>query len=358
MSENIAAAQEKEVIDGKNGFITESKTDEKNSKSEEITENEEEHLDENQMNEKKILESCKKHGLYCVPDLNDVLHLENQGFVSINGLDNFVNVKVIWLSCNQLTTIENLNCVTKLTQLYLDDNFIEEISGLDNLPELEVLFLARNCIRKVQGLSKCKKLQNIDLDSNRIKTAEALNGLLECPSLQIIHLAGNDIKDAGCLEIFKQMKELRVLHLNGNPFIRECSNYRRQLVTSIPELRYLDDSPVSAEDRRIYEAWKVGGKDAELEERRKISDEKEEKRRKDMKDFRRMQRDAAIKAGKDLRDFPELLSSDDEEMPKLMAEKSARIIENEDGTVSYLKRGHTLAMEEYINGPVDLDDVD
>ena len=358
MSENDATSMENEVNDDKKSFITESKVTAKDAKPDEKSSDEEEQQDEIQMNEKKILECCKKHGLYCVPDLNDVLHLENQGFISINGLDNFFNVKVIWLSCNQLTTIENLNCLTKLTQLYLDDNFIEEISGLDNLPELEVLFMARNCVRKIQGLSNCKKLQNIDLDSNRIKTAEALNGLLECPSLQIIHLAGNDIKDAECLNVFKQMKELRVLHLNGNPFIRECPNYRRQLVTAIPELRYLDDSPVSAEDRRIYEAWSKGGKEAELEERRKISDEKEQKRKKDMRDFRHMQRDAAIKAGKDLRDFPELLSSDDEEMPKLMAEKSARIIENEDGTVSYLKRGHTLALEEYINGPVDLADVD
>ena len=40
------------------------------------------------------------------------------------------------------------------------------------------------------------------------------------------------------------------------------------------KLKYLDDRPVTVEERRLNDAWGREGKDGELAERRKIGDEK------------------------------------------------------------------------------------
>lgn len=67
--------------------------------------------------------------------------------------------------------------------------------------------------------------------------------------------------------------KLRVLNLMGNPITRKMLNYRRTIIAALPELRYLDDHPVFDEERRAVNAWVRGGKEAEMEERRKIREE-------------------------------------------------------------------------------------
>jgi hypothetical protein len=49
-----------------------------------------------------------------------------------------------------------------------------------------------------------------------------------------------------------------------------------------------------------------------VKNRQRIRKEKEAYHRKNLRDFKSMQREAAVATGKNLRDFPELLSSDDE----------------------------------------------
>lgn len=39
-------------------------------------------------------------------------------------------------------------------------------------------------------------------------------------------------------------------------------------------LKYLDERPITVEERRLIEAWIRNGKDGELEERKKIGEEK------------------------------------------------------------------------------------
>ena len=39
------------------------------------------------------------------------------------------------------------------------------------------------------------------------------------------------------------------------------------MVSGIKKLKYLDDRPVSADERKLCEKWKEGGQEAELNER-------------------------------------------------------------------------------------------
>lgn len=81
------------------------------------------------------------------------------------------------------------------------------------------------------------------------------------------------------------MPNLKVLYLLGNEVTKKVSNYRKNVISDLPQLRYLDDRPVFADDRRNAEAFVKGGLKAEREERDQIKKEKREAHEKMRSDF-------------------------------------------------------------------------
>ena len=80
----------------------------------------------------------------------ELLLLNGKKIVHINELDNFVNLK----------------------ELYLNQNFITEIKGLDNLINLQVLNLSFNKIKKIENISHLNNLRIIDLSNNLLEEFE------------------------------------------------------------------------------------------------------------------------------------------------------------------------------------------
>ena len=80
----------------------------------------------------------------------ELLLLNGKKIVHINELDNFVNLK----------------------ELYLNQNFITEIKGLDNLINLQVLNLSFNNIKKIENISHLNNLRIIDLSNNLLEEFE------------------------------------------------------------------------------------------------------------------------------------------------------------------------------------------
>ena len=280
------------------------------------------------MTKRSISEQCMKHQLYITPEMNDILYLQCQGYTEIANLEPFINLKSLWLDNNALDSISGLDNQTLLTNLYLNNNMISDITGLESLINLKILNLAHNYIRSIQGIDKCP-LPTLDLEGNRLKMATDIEQIVLCPSIKALNLANNQIDDQNILTILEKLTKLKFLRLDGNPVIRKIQNYRRTLIIKFPKLRYLDNCPVTEEDRRLAKAFFDGGREAENDERLKIREEKTKLDKDNMKSFRHMQRDALLEKGESLHDHPELMSSDDEDMPKLMAEKYGNIMDDD-----------------------------
>lgn len=75
--------------------------------------------------------------------------------------------------------------------------------------------------------------------------------------------------------------------MQNNPIVKNIKNYRKTLISSLPNLKYLDDRPVFPEDRRYAEAFAKGGFEEERLEREKVKREKEEEHQRQHEAFRR-----------------------------------------------------------------------
>lgn len=182
---------------------------------------------------------------------------------------------------NCLETMEGLENSTLLRSIYFQDNFIKDFRGLKPFTQLKLLNLTNNDIITIDdGILDLKDtLENLYLKNNKI----GMNGLSDLQNLTQMKLIAtmdiqsNRIKDENVLtEIFQQMN-VKVLYFQNNEAVKSIKNYRKTMIHSLPTLTYLDERPVFEEERRFAEAFGVGGKDAEKEERKKWDDERKEK---------------------------------------------------------------------------------
>jgi dynein axonemal assembly factor 1 len=240
------------------------------------------------MTPRRLRDLCQRFDLYMTPDVNDKLFLQLQGFRRIESLEKYTCLRVLYLETNAISKIEGLECCLDLRCLFLQENLIDNMEGLEKLVQLDTLNLSDNQIRCVRGLSTLARLNSLQLSRNRLDSADSIRGLLECPSIQVLDLSENRIDDpAAVLEVLCQMPKLGVLTLQGNPVIQKVENYRKTLVSRIKTLKHLDDRPVFQAERRTAEAWARGGREAEAEERKLITQEEEER---DRRNFEAMER--------------------------------------------------------------------
>ncbi|EFJ09503.1 hypothetical protein SELMODRAFT_447679 [Selaginella moellendorffii] len=187
---------------------------------------------------------CREKRLYAsLPELNEVLHLHHRGIVEIKGLEEYTGLKTLHLESNAILKIKGLDCLMNLRCLYLNQNLLEDVEGLDKLPRLEALDLADNQAHKDSFSSfALKKLDNEE-------------------SLQII-----------------QSLSLTLLKMSGNPIVSTIQHYRKFCLVQMPTLTYLDESPVSENERRLARAWTDGGNEEETSMRETIRKEEAHQR--------------------------------------------------------------------------------
>eukprot|EP00817_Percolomonadidae_sp_ATCC50343_P007034 CAMPEP_0117433346 /NCGR_PEP_ID=MMETSP0758-20121206/12720_1 /TAXON_ID=63605 /ORGANISM="Percolomonas cosmopolitus, Strain AE-1 (ATCC 50343)" /LENGTH=340 /DNA_ID=CAMNT_0005223943 /DNA_START=16 /DNA_END=1035 /DNA_ORIENTATION=- len=210
----------------------------------------------------KIKAICEKTKMYQTPHLNELLYLHNKGFRKIENLDQYVELRT----------------------LYLEGNILKKIEGLENLTKLRCLYLHQNMISKIEGISHLTDLQNLNLSRNN------LTSVFHLSNLSVLDLQSNHIDDPSILEnVLQKLPSLKVLYLKGNPVVNKIKSYRRHMIFNLPQLTFLDDKPVSDDERRCCKAWGHGGIAAEQAERRLILQEKRDREKADLDSFRRWQ---------------------------------------------------------------------
>ena len=246
---------------------------------------------------------CKDNGLYSTPSINDKIYLHYKGFRCIQNLDEYVNLKCIWLEGNGLSRIEGLDKLTILRTIFLQENIIEKIENLDYQLELDTLNLSKNYIKKIENLSHLQKLTSLNLSHNQLTSAADIKQLAELEAIQTIDVQYNKIVDTEIVEILSSLPDLRVLYLIGNPVIKSIKHYRKTLISKCKALKYLDDRPVFDDERRRVEAWmkvyEVDGNteaanEAERNELSKIRKEKDDADERNFRAFEELMRQGAI----------------------------------------------------------------
>ncbi|CAH8662713.1 unnamed protein product [Heterobilharzia americana] len=160
----------------------------------------------NDIDGKQSVDAIEMDELYISNVEDEDIDLEHCRIKSISKLDRFPNVRHLCLRNNllkklenfepvsqtledldvydnQISKIENLDCLTKLTNLDLSFNRIKSIENLDNLRNVKKLFLVNNRISKVENLSSMRNLEMLELGSNKIRKLENLEELTKLTQL-------------------------------------------------------------------------------------------------------------------------------------------------------------------------------
>eukprot|EP00798_Chlamydomonas_sp_ICE-L_P001754 gene1754-33165_t len=227
-----------------------------------------------QITSASLKQLCKELKLYSsAPELNDVLHLHCKGIAQLENLDEYTGLKALYLEQNAISEIENLKALVNLRCLYLGKNVIQHISGLEALTNLETLDLSDNYITKADGLQCLPGLRTLLMSGNKLRSAADVQPLTQCAALTSLDLASNRIEEGEAIEMLVTLP-LSLLRLNGNPVVNSFRNYRRFVISSIPTLCYMDESPVFPKDRRLAEAFMKDG--GGLEAERSMREQQEE----------------------------------------------------------------------------------
>jgi hypothetical protein len=143
-----------------------------------------------------------------------------------------------------LSDIENL---TGLEDLRLENNSINDIGALDGLTGLKYLSLRNNKINDISILKRLKNLQYLNLKCNKVRDISVLKGL---PNLQYIHLSDNNISD---ISVLKGLTKLQFLTLSDNNIsdisaLKGLTNLRYLCLYSNPIIDY---TPIADIYRKI-----------------------------------------------------------------------------------------------------------
>ena len=244
-----------------------------------------------------IHHACKVNpAMYTTPQLNDTFILSANGFthVDADALQHFPHCKVLFLNDNALIELPDTSfAMPQLTALYLHNNALTSVSALtsaiDVSRRLTILNLSRNALRSVRELSAelIPNVTSLDLSHNALTQVDSLR---HCTALVDVNVSHNAIADGDALiATVSSLKALRVLYTKNNPFADSFGSYRRRIIASLLPiaLTYLDDRPVTDDERLAVAAWSVGGVDGERLERVRQSDVRRLKDERNMAEWKK-----------------------------------------------------------------------
>ncbi len=246
------------------------------------------------MTKKELRRSALEHGGYSTPALNDQLYLHYMGYRKIENLEEYTNLKAIWLDSNGFETIENLNHLSQLRCLFLQRNLFTNIQNLHGLNNLVQLDLSENRLTKIEGLSCLPLLSTLNVSKNALSDADSISHLADCKKLTTVDFTSNSLRGETIIDALAAIPALISINMTGNPAASEVTNFRKRVIASIKTLRYLD-RPVFDMERATTEAWASGGRSAELAMKKQLLDKKRQEERAATNNFRLWQEEVRAK---------------------------------------------------------------
>jgi Leucine-rich repeat (LRR) protein len=171
--------------------------------------------------------------------------LDNQNLFKLNSMGSLVNLRWASFNDNFLTSIDGLECCTKLEEISFENNFLSNFSGLEELKNLRKLNLSQNNIeidhRNVDCISiHLPRLTYLSLTHNRIKNLKFAHKL---PALIELYVNFNELSNLREIYNLKQNTSLVILDLWCNPMCKD-SKYRLFVIYHLKYLKALDGYPV------------------------------------------------------------------------------------------------------------------
>lgn len=139
-----------------------------------------------------------------------VLNLRDYQLYSLDGLEYFVNLKELYISGNNLRSLQPISGLTNLEILDAGANRIADISSLSTLQRLRELSISNNLITDLSPLSGLTALETLELDHCPI---ESYDGLSQLTGLKELNISGNEIPDHN-LSILSELRSLTILIAN------------------------------------------------------------------------------------------------------------------------------------------------
>lgn len=138
------------------------------------------------------------------------LNVENNRITSLNGLEKLAGLTELYAGNNQLTDISSIQDLQRLKYIDLENNQLSTITMLPDSGQLEVLKLANNQLQSMDELKMNTEAElYIDVSNNEISDITSLQFVKR----GIINLANNHISDISSLENMEHGK----VNVKGNP---------------------------------------------------------------------------------------------------------------------------------------------
>ena len=162
---------------------------------------------------------------------------------------NIKNLLYLDMSGNQLIDLHGIQYFSKLKKINIKENSITKIDSLDKMNHLNYINISFNKLRNCDktNIGVLPSLNIFLCDNNYLKY---INCFEKFHSLEILSFNNNKITDLGCLEKLNQLKKLEQLSIINNP-ITKIVNYRKIIIKSFPNIKFLDNIEISQEERLI-----------------------------------------------------------------------------------------------------------
>ncbi|MBF2574981.1 leucine-rich repeat domain-containing protein [Listeria welshimeri] len=158
-------------------------------------------------------------------DLDQVTSIigTSEGIQSLQGIEYLSNLIQVYLEDNNLSDISLLGGLLNLTDVYLDANPLSDISSLAKLKNLTNLYVSDCQVKDISALVGLSKLESLTADNNQISDLRALKGLT---NLTTLVLYNNQIEDISALG---SLNNLAQLELENQVVTNKAINYQSQV---------------------------------------------------------------------------------------------------------------------------------